>query len=59
MQAAIAEGRLDPVRLTRWRKLAREDARNSTSLAEARAHDRERQKMYNQGKARRRRKESF
>jgi ribosome biogenesis GTPase / thiamine phosphate phosphatase len=36
VQAAIAAGALDPARLARWRKLAREEARNSASLAERR-----------------------
>ncbi len=35
--AAIEAGRLDPARLERWRKLRREDARNSATLAETRA----------------------
>jgi ribosome biogenesis GTPase len=34
--AAIEAGRLDPDRLARWRKLAREDARNTVTLAESR-----------------------
>ncbi|MBP7241789.1 ribosome small subunit-dependent GTPase A [Amaricoccus sp.] len=37
---AIAEGALDPGRLARWRKLAREEARNSATLAEARRAER-------------------
>ena len=40
VQAAIAAGGLDPGRLARWRKLAREDARNTATLAEARARER-------------------
>jgi ribosome biogenesis GTPase len=40
VQAAIAAGALDPGRLARWRKLAREEARNSATLAEARRADR-------------------
>lgn len=36
IQAAIAAGRLDPGRLERWRKLAREEAHNSATLAESR-----------------------
>lgn len=52
VQQAIAEGTLDPDRLRRWEKLQREDAHNSASLAESRAHAKSRQKMYNQGKAR-------
>lgn len=37
VQAAIADGGLDPGRLTRWRKLMREDRHNSETVAEARA----------------------
>ncbi len=40
IRAAIAAGNLDPHRLTRWRKLAAEDAFNSASLAERHARDR-------------------
>ena len=40
VHAAVAEGRLDSVRLERWRKLVREEARNTASLAEKRAQDR-------------------
>jgi ribosome biogenesis GTPase len=40
VQAAVEAGALDPARLARWMKLAREDARNSASLAEARARQR-------------------
>lgn len=40
VRAAIEAGALDAGRLARWRKLAREDARNSASLAESRARDR-------------------
>lgn len=36
VQAAIAEARLDPARLARWRKLVREEAHNSATLAESR-----------------------
>lgn len=39
IQAAIDAGEVDPDRLSRWRKLQREDARNSETLAEARARD--------------------
>lgn len=45
VQAAIGEGRLDPSRLMRWRKLQSEDAFNSASLAERRSKDREFGKM--------------
>lgn len=38
--AALAEGRLDPERVRRWRKLAAEEAYNNESLAERRARDR-------------------
>lgn len=40
VQAAVAEGRLDPSRLVRWGKLQAEDAFNSASLAERRVKDR-------------------
>jgi ribosome biogenesis GTPase len=40
VQAAIEAGTLDPHRLTRWRKLAAEDALNTASLAERHACDR-------------------
>lgn len=39
VQAAIETGRLDAERLNRWRKLRREDRRNSETVAEARARD--------------------
>ncbi|MEQ9812344.1 MAG: ribosome small subunit-dependent GTPase A [Azospirillaceae bacterium] len=44
--AAVADGTLDPARVTRWRKLRREEARNTASLAERRAFFRERGKLY-------------
>ncbi len=37
VQAAIADGKLDAGRLVRWQKLRREDARNSETIAQARA----------------------
>lgn len=40
VNAAIAAGRLDPARVTRWRKLEAEETRNSASLQERRALDR-------------------
>lgn len=40
IQAAIADGSLDPERLRRWQKLAAEEAFNSSSLAERRAKGR-------------------
>ena len=46
MQAAIAAGTLDPGRLSRWLKLAREDARNTATLAEARARERAQGRFY-------------
>ncbi|WP_068113534.1 ribosome small subunit-dependent GTPase A [Tropicimonas marinistellae] len=52
IRAEIEAGRLDPARLKRWRKLQREDARNSETLAEARARDRSFAKLVRQGKAR-------
>lgn len=45
VQAAITAGRLDPDRLGRWRKLQRENARNSETLAQARARDKDFGKM--------------
>ncbi len=39
IRTAIEAGQVDPDRLTRWRKLQAEDARNSRTLAEARARD--------------------
>jgi ribosome biogenesis GTPase len=38
--AALSSGQLDAERLRRWRKLVRENGRNSESLAERRARDR-------------------
>ncbi|SMY06744.1 ribosome small subunit-dependent GTPase A [Flavimaricola marinus] len=52
VQAAIADGTLDPGRLERWKKLMREDQFNSESVAEARARFRKLGKMYKGGKAR-------
>jgi len=40
VEAAIAAGALDPGRLARWRKLAREDAHNSETLADSRRRSR-------------------
>jgi ribosome biogenesis GTPase len=56
VQAAISNGALDSDRLARWQKLQNEDARNSRTLAEARAHDRELSKMYREGQSRGRNK---
>ena len=41
IQAALADGTLDPARYARYRKLAREDAFNSAALHERRARDRD------------------
>lgn len=41
VSAAIDTGQLDKARLERWRKLIREDAHNTASLAEKRAQDRD------------------
>lgn len=40
VREAIRDGRVDPARLFRWRKLVAEDAFNSASLAERRTKDR-------------------
>ncbi len=40
LQAALADGRLEPARVKRWRKLIAEDARNTETLAERRARHR-------------------
>ena len=39
VQAAISDGALDADRLERWRKLRREDQRNSETVAQSRARD--------------------
>lgn len=52
IRAAIEAGELDEDRLDRWQKLLREDAYNSETLAERRARERKRQKLYATGKAR-------
>ncbi len=39
VQEAIVSGALDPARLDRWRKLRREDQRNSETIAQSRARD--------------------
>jgi ribosome biogenesis GTPase len=41
VQAAIAAGDLDPDRLSQWRKLRRENARHSETLAQSRARDKD------------------
>jgi ribosome biogenesis GTPase len=45
---AIENGRLDPARLLRWRKLLAEDSFNSASLAERRTRERAFGKMVRQ-----------
>lgn len=45
VQAAITAGKIDPKRLDRWRKLHRENARNSETLAQSRARDKDFGKM--------------
>lgn len=40
VQAAVADGRLDPARLMRWKKLRREDALNSEAVHERRERER-------------------
>ena len=46
VRAAVEAGTLDPARLSRWRKLLREDARNTATLAETRARHRAQTKLY-------------
>jgi ribosome biogenesis GTPase len=50
VQAAVADGRIDPDRLERWRKLTREDAHNTASIAEKRAAGRSLNKVYRAAK---------
>ena len=50
--AAIEDGRLDAERLKRWRKLQREDAFNSRSVAEHRVEYKKLAKKYSGGKER-------
>ncbi len=56
IQAAIDNGQLDARRLDRWRKLQREDAFNTQSVAERRAESRRLNKLYSEGKANLKRK---
>ena len=46
VRAAIEHGRLDPARLTRFRKLLSEDRRNTETVAERRARDRSLGQLY-------------
>jgi len=59
LTGAVAAGQLDPERLTRWKKLQQEDQQNTRTVAEARAHFKAKQKMYNTGKKRGRAKRDF
>lgn len=52
VRGAIAEGRLEPERVERWRKLLLEDARNSETAAERRARGRSTEKLYTAGRKR-------
>ena len=56
VQAALAAGQITPDRHARWKKLMLEEAHNTATLAESRAKEKSRQKMYNEGQARGRRK---
>lgn len=46
IRQALEQGEIDAPRLARWRKLAAEDRFNSSTLAERRAFDKSRHKMY-------------
>jgi len=46
VRAAIESGNVDADRLTRWRKLVREEAHNRESIAERRARDKSTGKLY-------------
>lgn len=52
VQAAIARGEIEAARLTRWRKLLREEAISTETVAESRARQKSRQKVYNAGRQR-------
>jgi ribosome biogenesis GTPase len=56
VRAAIEAGDLDAARYARWQKLKREDARNTTSIAEARKKDRAFGRMVQDAKDRKGRK---
>jgi ribosome biogenesis GTPase len=45
VQAAVADGSLDPDRLRRYRKLQAEDRRNSESIVQRRSRDKDFGKM--------------
>lgn len=57
VRAAVEAGTLDPDRLERWRKLAREDARNSATLAQSRAAERAFGRMARRALAEKRRRQ--
>jgi ribosome biogenesis GTPase len=46
VQAAVALGDLSPERLARWRKLRREEAHNTASIAEQRHRSKALGRMY-------------
>ena len=46
VRGAIDAGEIDPSRLDRWRKLAREEAFNSATIAERKTHDKALGRMY-------------
>ena len=50
--SAIAKDQLDPRRLERWLKLAREDQRNSETVAQSRKRSRNLEKTYQSGRQR-------
>ena len=52
VQDAIEAGEVDAGRLRRWRKLRREEEISADTVAESRARQKSRQKLYNQGKKR-------
>lgn len=52
VQAAIADQTLDQGRFSRWQKLVREEQISTETVAQSRARQKSRQKVYNQGKDR-------
>jgi ribosome biogenesis GTPase len=52
VRAAIADGTLDPARLSRWRKLEAENRHNNETVAQSRARGKQLNKLYREGKAR-------
>ncbi len=59
VQAAIAAGEIDPVRLARWQKLTGEEAENTATLHQARQRGRAKSRIYRQAKENRQRKEGI